>query len=184
MISILSLHNITHRPAAVLGGGPSLYKDLGTLGKLQTQDGRPPVLISVNQHALEYVWTPYLVFMDEPGRSRRMSQLMNIYQGIKVSPLEEYSNVDLSETAWWRGNFSSHLATWLACWLGCNPVLLCGMNCYQNPRPAEADPRDQAYHMPLKEHLAGWRQAFEKCAHPERIRAVSGPLVEIFGQWK
>ena len=141
------------------------------------------MLLSVNQHALQYVWTNYLIFLDDPGRSFAMLNLMNTYQGVKVSPLSAWSNVDLAGADWWKGRFSSHLATWLACWLGCNPVLLCGMDCYQGQRTADADPRDNAYNLPLSEHLESWQLALEKCPHPERIRAINGPLVEIFGNW-
>ena len=83
----------------------------------------------------------------------------------------------------WIGEYSSSLATWLACWLGCEPVLLCGMDCYQGQRSPDADPRDLAYTYPLEQHLKFWRQAFERCPHAERIRAMSGPLVEVFGKY-
>jgi len=175
MITIASLRDKhAGRPGAVLGGGPSLQADLAQV---------PPgaVLISVNQHAVQHVWTNYLVFLDEPGRYPAMLDLINTYQGAKVSPLREWSDVDLDGADYWRGNFSSHLACWLACWLGCDPVLLCGMDCYQGPRPPDADPRDNAYNTPLAEHLEGWRLALERCPNAGVIRAVSGPLVEIFG---
>jgi hypothetical protein len=101
----------------------------------------------------------------------------------KVSPLSNWSDMDLTGADWWEGSFSSHLATWLACWMGCDPVLLCGMDCYQGKRSADANPRDNAYNIPLEEHLAGWRQAFEKCPNADRIKTVSGPLIYIFGKY-
>jgi hypothetical protein len=177
MISILELKDIhAGRPGAVLGGGPSLQTDIERI---------PPgaVLISVNYHALQIVNADYLVFWDSPACHPAMLEAWGRYKGVKVSPLAEWTDVDLSGVEWWRGCFSSHLATWFACWLGCDPVLLAGMDCYQGPRPADADPRNYAYKMPLKEHLDGWREAFKRCPHPERIQAISGPLVEVFGRF-
>jgi hypothetical protein len=177
MISILSLHNITRRPGAVLGGGPSLMKDLKRV---------PPgaVMISVNYHALQLVRAECLVFMDDSRRYRAMLEATLNYRGIKVSPLREWTDVDLSGADWWHGNFSSHLATWLACFLGCDPVLLCGMDCYQGERSADADPRDNAYNTPLVEHLKGWQEALQKCPNADRIKAVSGPLTQLFGKYQ
>jgi hypothetical protein len=154
--------------------------------------------IAVNHHGLEYVQAPiklvqapkklvqadYMVFWDSPESNAKMLEAMGRFKGMRVSPLAEWSDVDLSGVEWWRGCFSSHLATWLACWMGCNPVLLAGMDCYQGPRPADANPRNNAYKMTLEEHLECWRPALEKCPHAERIRAVSGPLVRVFGKWE
>jgi hypothetical protein len=142
------------------------------------------VLISVNLHGAQLVQADYMVFLDDPNSSLAMLDALYVFGGLRVSWRLEWTDVDLAGAEWWRGLFSSYLATWLACYLGCNPVILCGMDCYQNPRPAEADPRDLAYTMPLKEHLDGWREAFEKCPHSERIKAVSGPLVDVFGAFQ
>jgi hypothetical protein len=180
MISILDLQDIhAGQPGAVLGGGPSLLRDMVKLP-------REVIQISVNHHALRYAYfAQYLVFIDDPHRHPLLledASPLNTFR-VRVSRLPEWSDVDLTGADWWNGRFSSHLATWLACWMGCDPVLLCGMDCYQGERPPDADPRDNAYNSPLSEHLNGWRQALEKCPHPERIKAVSGPLVEIFGAY-
>jgi hypothetical protein len=39
------------------------------------------------------------------------------------------------------------------------------------------------WHYPLKNHLNAWRPALGKCPNSERIKAVSGPVMDIFGQW-
>ena len=171
------------RPAAILGGGPSLGRDFLQVAAMDEADGYPPVWIAVNNHALSLVDADVMVFWDDPSRSQVMREAVGGFKGVKVSPLAAWSDVDLSGEEWWRGRFSSHLATWLGCWMGCEPVLLCGMDCYQNPRPVEADVRDYAYRMPLEEHLESWREALVKCPNAGRIKAVSGPLVEVFGRW-
>jgi hypothetical protein len=177
MISILELKDIhAGRPGAVLGGGPSLKKDLKQIPK-------DVILIAVNHHGLGYGHMDYTVFLDDVPSLRISFEELRARGGVLVSRQPE-SDVDLGGPDWWQGRFSGQLACWLACWMGCNPVLLCGADCYQNPIPPDEDPRNLAYQKPLAEHLAGWKEAFIKCPHPERIRAISGPLVEIFGKFQ
>ena len=176
MIPIASLRNVhAGRPGAVLGGGPSLQADLRRIPK-------DAILIAVNHHAFEYiVCADYTVFLDDVTRFPVPHEDIRLLGGIMVSRQQE-SDVDLGGPDWWQGRFSGHLACWFACWIGCNPVLLAGMDLYQNPPPQD-DLKNLAYQTPLEEHLDGWREAFMKCPHPERIKAVSGPLVEIFGKY-
>lgn len=180
MITLTSLHRIhKSRPAAVLGGGPSLPSDLARLPE-------NTVLIAVNNHALNFCAPDFMVFMDIPNQQilPELGNAVETFVGLKVSqtPL---TDVELDEV-YWDGGFSSALATWFACYLGCDPVILCGMDCYQG-EIKYAVPRPDFYHpvmdAPLEDHLKAWRPALERCPHPERIRAMSGPLIEIFGQF-
>jgi uncharacterized Rossmann fold enzyme len=181
MISILDLHDHFHgRPAAILGGGPSLPGDLKRLPK-------EAVLIAVNDHALHFCEPEFMVFMDIPNAQilPELTQAVNHFHGTKVS-ITPLSDVDLSGSEFWNGGFTSSLATWFALYLGCNPVILCGMDCYQG-NVKYCHPRPNFYHpvmdYPLEMHFIAWRKAFEKCPHPERIFAMSGPLIEIFGSY-
>jgi len=181
MIDVQDLKNaFMLRPAAVLGGGPSLPRDLKQIPKNS-------VLIAVNNHALHFCQPDYIVFMDIPNRQEfpELAHAIDTFYGVKVSqtPL---SDVYIKSEKYWDGGFSSSLATWFACYLGCNPVLLCGMDCFQG-EIKYATPRPDFYHpsmdAPLEDHLNAWRPALANCPNPERIKAVSGPLVEVFGQW-
>lgn len=181
MIAIQTLHDqFPGRPAAVLGGGPSLPEDLKRLPK-------DTLLISVNDHALHFCEPEILVFMDIPNAQivPELAQAVDQFTGTKVS-ITPFSDVDLSGSGYWDGGFTSTLATWLACYMGCDPVILCGMDCYQG-EVKYCHPRPDFYHpvldYPLEMHFKGWRPALEKCPHPERIRAMSGPLIEIFGSY-
>lgn len=168
------------RPAAVLGGGPSLPSDLRRLPE-------KCVLISVNDHAFHHCQPDVLVYQDELHRkyASAVRAVAQTFQGLIVCPFEE-SHVALPR-GWWDGNFSSALATWFACWMEYDPVILCGMDCYQgdvkycHPRPEFDHP---IFRQPLEKHLEVWRPALQKCPHPERIKAMSGPLVEIFGAYQ
>jgi hypothetical protein len=152
-------------PGAVLGGGSSLASDLAKLP-------RGTVLVSVNQHALLHCDAHYLVYLDRLRRFPALLDALDGYQGVIVSH-QPKSDVDFDVEVWDAG-FSASMATWLACFLGCAPVLLCGMDCYQD----EPAPR-----FPLERQLMAWRGALTACPHAERICAVSGPLASIFGLW-
>jgi hypothetical protein len=165
-------------PAAILGGGPSLVEDLKRLPA-------GCVLFSVNDHALHHCEPHFLVHMDNDfEKCTDLKHALDTFKGLVISP---FSNSDIAlPTGWWDGGFSSTLATWFALWRGYNPVILCGMDCYQgevkycHERPGFYHP---VFDFPLENHLRAWRLAFKHCPHPERIRAMSGPLVQIFGAY-
>jgi hypothetical protein len=163
--------------AAVLGGGPSLVEDLARLPK-------DCVLISVNDHALHHCKPDYLVHLDNDFENApALKAALDVFDGVVVSPFEN-SGVVLPKGEWWDGGFSSTMATWFALWQGFDPVILCGMDCYQGEEKY-CHPRPDFYHpvfdYPVENHLKAWRLAFDHCPHPERIRAMSGPLVDVFG---
>jgi hypothetical protein len=177
-------------PALVMGGGPSLPGDF----ELVMEAGIDPMLISVKQHALIYCFgtegfSPdiccFLEDPDAPDQGELRTALMMAPQTYRVSPFYRWTNVSIDEP-WWQGGFSSTLAVWFACAAGFEQVLLAGMDCYQGTRkywydrPGYAHP---CFDSPLENHLAAWRPVFERVPNAERIRAVSGPLVEVFGRW-
>lgn len=166
------------KPAAVLGGGPSLPEDLKRL---------PPdcVLIAVNDHAFWHCDAHYMVYQDRLRHAPAVADVIEGHKGVLVVCPYANSHVELPQ-GWWNMNQSSGLATWFALWMNYNPVILCGMDCYQgeekycHPRPGFDHP---IFRAPLEEHLDRWREAFTKCPNPERIRAMSGPLAQVFGQY-
>lgn len=166
------------RPAAVLGGGPSLPGDMARL-----PDGC--LLIAVNEHASQICMPDYLVFNDDPVQHAELIKVLNTTQAMRVSEHQDYSDVEMDVHPW-SFCYSSTMAAWLACWMGCNPVILCGMDCYQG---------DQVYFHPhegsvpacdfdLDFHLRPWKEeAPNKLPHVERVKAMSGPLVGVFGPY-
>lgn len=168
------------KPAAILGGGPSLVEDLKRL-----PDGC--VLISVNNHAFHHCQPDVLVYQDrlQASWASDVEEIVKTYNGLVVSPYEP-SDIDLPR-GWWDAEQSYGLATWFAAWMDCDPIILCGMDCYQgevkycHPRPGFHHP---IFDAPLDEHLKRWKDAFTKCPHSEKIRAASGPLMDVFGTFE
>lgn len=162
--------------AAVLGGGPSLPGDLARVPQ-------GAVLIAVNHHALRLCEPEYLVYMDDPAKVPELAAALLHFRGLRINPKTERSDIALPKGELWDGGFSSTLATWFALWMGFERVVLCGMDLYQGERKYfyERDFYHPVFDAPLENHLRAWRLAFKHCPHPERIRAMSGPLTEVFG---
>ena len=179
-----------NQAALVMGGGPSLEGDF----ELVMESGLDPFLISVKQHALIYLmhregFKPdaccFLEDPNAPDQAELRVALMVAPEVYLVSPFDGWTNVRIDEP-WWQGGFSSSLAVWFACAAGFEQVLLAGMDCYQGPRaywydrPGYSHPCTRSH---LEDNLRAWAPAFMLVEGADRIRAVSGPLVEVFGRW-
>jgi hypothetical protein len=171
-------HNPLGIPAAVLGGGPSLPDDLRKLPS-------HCMMISVNDHAFHHCMPHVMVYQDHIRYAPAVADALEEFNVTIVCPWAN-SHFELPK-GWWDANMSSALATWFACHIGASQVILCGMDCYQgdvkycHPRPNFDHP---IFRVPVEKHQDQWREALEKCPSPERIKAMSGPLVEVFGQYE
>jgi hypothetical protein len=166
------------RPAAVLGGGPSLPADMQKL---------PPgcLLIAVNYHALLLCKPDFMVYNDHPeGQAPKLKDAILRGDVFRVSP-EPSSDIQFDVDVW-TGSYSSNTATWFALWLGCDPVILCGMDCYQGDRAYFHEYEDMPhFHYPLDHHIRPWiEDAKNMLPGWERIRAMSGPLMNVFGAYE
>lgn len=165
------------KPIAVLGGGPSLPADLKKV---------PPgaFLISCNHHAFEFT-TPHLwVYWPCPPIIKFRAHLEAHgprVPGLSMNAAAEFAYPD--DRNFWHSGATGRIATWAACLLGGDPVLLCGMDLYQGAEiyPGVSSETAVAPGVSIDDHLDKWECAHWRCEHPERIRAVSGPLVEVFG---
>jgi len=163
------------KPAAVLGGGPSLPGDLRRLPA-------DCLLIAVNYHAFLFCQPQFMVYNDQPESDPRLMEAVQRKAAILVSP-EPTSDIAFDVPVW-TGFYSSNTAAWFALWMGCDPVILCGMDCYQGEikycHPTDRD--DPAWHYPLADHLRPWiEDGRNELPHPERLCAMSGPLGTVFG---
>jgi len=162
------------RPAAVLGGGPSLPSDLKRLPQ-------GCLLIAVNYHAFYHCVPSFMVYNDEPDSDPLLMDAVLTCGAIRVSP-DETSDIFFDIEAW-TGFYSSNTAAWFALWIGCDPVILCGMDCYQGTQKY-CHPTDRdvpPFHYPLESHLRPWKEdGRHVLPHVERLRVMSGPLSQVF----
>lgn len=162
------------RAAAVLGGGPSLPGDLARLPA-------GCVLIAVNYHAFRLVQADFMVYNDTPEGDPRLLESVLSTKAVRVSP--DPSSDVVFDIPVWTGFYSSNTAAWFALWMGCDPVILCGMDCYQGERVYfhESDWDCPSFHYPLEDHLRPWLEdGRNRLPHVERVRVMSGPLTRIY----
>lgn len=169
------------RPAAVLGGGPSLPDDIARLPS-------ECLMIAVNYHGFHHLpagRVHYMVYNDTPETNPLQVEAVRKHMAVHVSP--EPSTDVLFDVPVWTGSFSSNTAAWFALWMGCDPVILCGMDCYQGPvKHCEPSTYDSPmFWFPLDFYIRPWvEECRHSVPHPERLRAMSGPLVSLFGQYQ
>jgi hypothetical protein len=182
-IFMLKMSNLQSRyegkgiAAAILGGGPSLPNDLARLPM-------PCLLIAVNYHAMKFCRPAFIVYNDQPEGDPELLKAFQDRTVIKVSP-DPTSDIKFDVPVW-TGFYSSNTAAWFALWMGCDPVILCGMDCYQGDvkycHPYTTD--QPSYHYPLDDHIRPWvEDGRNLLPNVERLKVMSGPLVNIFGQY-
>jgi len=162
------------RPALIIGGGehaPAEWDSVLGLG---------PVTFGINHHAARYRPTDLTVFCDRPAWP-----FVADLPGLKLSIERDLSDVDCG-----RIKFSGLSATWatqIAIAIGCAPVLLAGMDCWSGARAYwhDYDPAGlpSAAHRPVEDGVRWWRR-LARYADLSDVRALGGPLVEVFGQWR
>ena len=150
---------------AVLGGGPTLLRDL----KAVPFDA---ILIGVNQHAM-LMNLDYLVFQDreifdtvrdtDAPLCTHHRDLAHIYTGI----VPDFG-------------LSGGTAAWMADYLGASEIILAGCDNYTADRrywhskPGDRPPQTGENCNDV------WRKVRDYMARPEIVRVPSGPLQEIF----
>lgn len=150
---------------AVLGGGPSLLRDLQAVPQ-------EAVLIGVNQHAM-LLNLDYVVFQDreiypvvseaDAPLCTHHRDLAHVYTGI----VPDFG-------------LSGATALWIADYFEAAQIILCGCDSYQGARrywhskPGDTRPSD-GY-----SGLEVWERVKSCLQHPERVLVPSGPIREVF----
>ena len=163
------------RPAVILGAGPSLPAQIKHIPENAVKisiNERPPLLIDCD----------YVVFYDF-----NTIPLVGEINAKKISPFNGYSEFWIDSDVWFNG-WSGSAAVWFACYAGCKPVILMGMDLYQGEKEYFTDENPGKFQssggtVPLEKHLAAWKDALTRCPNAHVIKAIDGPLVEIFGKW-
>lgn len=174
-----------NQTALILGGGPSLLDDLkrAPAGALK---------IAVNDHAFHVGIQPdYMVFMDDPHLKPELLRIVNECnteeRGLRVTEGLAFTDIDLRGVV--RPDARSGIwAGWFAMYLGCAPIILCGMDLYTTGNVYCHNKDDFMGHKyifdePLEKHLTDWK-VLRKWRGYQNIRAMGGPLVNVFGEYK
>ena len=177
LIYLKNMH--LNRTAAILGGGPSLPADVARLP-------HDCLRFAVNDHAHHIGLTfDYMVMMDDPHIKPALLELAQPGRGYtRVNELLAWTDIDLRGVP--RPDARSGIfAAWLALYMGCNPVILCGMDLYQGEQKYchTADAwmgTKPIFDEPLEAHLKAWRE-LKKHINTANLCAMSGPLVDVFG---
>lgn len=157
----------------VLGGAPSLPFDLSALTS-EAFDGA--VLIGVNQHAailpLDYVYF----------RDPEVWPAIEALRCAKVAPhctFEQYGVIHAGHIP--DFGFSGPEALWIADYMEASMIVLCGFGLFAPGRRYwHSLAANDAGHN-FESGIKSWQRARDYCKRPDRVRSVSGPLVEIFG---
>lgn len=152
-----------------MGGGPTLLSDLRTVRPRVDATG---VWIGVNQHAM-LLNLDYIVFQDR--------EIAPILQGNHV-PLVTHHK-DLADI--WSGicpdfGFSGGTAVWVADYLGCSEIIICGVDDYTQPRRYwHSAPGFRGLEMGVTASNA-WQKVRDYMERPEIVSVASGPAQKVF----
>lgn len=147
-------------------------------------------MIAVNYHGF-YHCPPdnqpmFMVYNDAPETNPLQVKAVKEHKAIHVSP-EPTTDVIFDVPSVWTGFFSSNTAAWFALWMGCDPVILCGMDCYQGPvkHCPPSTYHSEMFEFPLDFYTRPWtEEGFHCLPHVERVRVMSGPMIGIFPQYE
>lgn len=179
------LHQSTSKSIAVLGAGMSLPEDIKHLPK-------DCIKISCNHHAMMIIDCDYMAFLD-PVDSNHSQEFKDVVRAASI-PRVSVWNLDytdyycVNENPWHEASDTGRFATWLACYITSGDVILCGMNLrLQGEKNHFYDSDDDISHWggsPIEVKLAQWKEVFTRCYRPERVKAMSGILVNTFGEYE
>jgi hypothetical protein len=167
LVSIRGRHS--GRRAVVLGGGPTLLSDLRLVRPRLQATG---LFIGVNQHAL-LLPLDYVVFQDR--------EIAPILQGHGIPLVTHHKDVaDI-----WSGiipdlGFSGGAAVWFADYIGCDEIILCGVDDYtQSRRYWHSPPGYRGLELGVTATHA-WKKVRDYMTRPEIVSVASGPAQQWF----
>jgi hypothetical protein len=167
-----------NRTACIIGSGESLPDYIHMI---------PPdaVVFSINTRPLtsgilKVDQCNYLVYVDLQ-EARKSEQFKN-----KVTRISLTYDADIivdHSLIWVWGSNTAMLACAIAQFMGCSPIVLFGIDCYQGQAYFNSNEKHTSQDMPLYEHLERW----DKCRHALKdadIRSLHPPLDQLFPVWK
>ncbi len=169
-----------NRRCLVLGSGPSLRESLEKVMRMPSD-----VVISINVRPLEVLGYPpdYIVYIDDVVSDMIPISHRNVPTVSIWSSSSSYY-LDWLEVQYWNKSFSSALAVWLGCFLGCKDIVLLGFDCYQGKAYCDDKKNDAIFkNYPMEVFNENWREAKIKCVNSNRISVVDSPLSSVFRKY-
>lgn len=159
------IHAHVGRPAVVIGGGPSAPREL----EAAPRDGA--LFLSVNAHGFKLHACDYAVALDKIE-----SQLRPF--GVPLISRHVWADYRILQAP--QPN-SGIVAAWVARLMGCRPVWLCGMDCYDgavyfHDARAETPAKSESPDI----HLGRWREFF--AMYRGDFRVLGGPLASVLAE--
>jgi hypothetical protein len=182
--TVRELVHVHHgRPAVVLGGGASSHATLDAV-----PDPDSTIYISANDHGAKALRArgiaserlAYTVCLDKIEQRCRRELWDDGRQGA------EWGVPVISKNMWadFRildapAPFTGQVAAWLARLMGCDPIILGGMDCYSGPTYWHAPKaKSSGKTAPVKFHVQLWRKLAQ--THPANYQAIAGELARVF----
>lgn len=163
------------KAAIVLGGGPSCPSDFS-----RVREAFPDaVKISANLHGFKLTDCDYIVSVDDELKQKRDAA------GITAPFISYHRWAEYRLVEFPHFSESGIYAAWIAWNLGACPILLCGMGCYSEGATYfhDADAFSPGNRIPVDSHVRAWMKLHKTLPAPVPVRAVSGPLVNVFGAY-
>lgn len=154
------------QPAVIVGGAPSRLTD-------QQFCPKNAVFLSANDHGYRQVMCDYGACCEDLEGPMRLHKVPVISRQIWA----DYRVFDKPIPN------SAILAAFAAWVMGCAPIVITGVECYQGKTyPDDPKLKTSGHNVPLKGHLLRWAR-LSNMAPGSQIRAVSGPLLDIFQRY-
>lgn len=158
--------------AVILCGGPSMPDDFK----------RAPdscCLFSVNTHGVRLAACEYAVFVD--GWKVRRDVLEYDPDTTCICPTPDYTDILIEEP--WQPGDSGMVAVWVAAHMGFGTIYIAGFEGYASGAYWWGDDPFKKQRRKAEDNVRRWQVGLEQnvlnCR--QRVRALSGPLVDVFG---
>ena len=161
----------------IYGGGPSLPNDFQKLKKMVNFEHKRTLTIGVNYHAV--LLDPDLIVSMDMNCQDRIEQYRQCF-GYLVSN-KGFADIRIDDSP--ILDDSGAAAVWYACQTHAKRIYLCGFDCWQGKYGhwhSHGSWPPKAQNPKLKWVMDRWRKYKSHLKDGHRIRAVSGPLKDLF----
>lgn len=157
------------RPAVVIGGAPSRISD----DWFWNEKAKNPVVLSANDHGYLQTWCDYGVCCEDLEQRMRL-------QSVPVISRHVWADYRIFDKPIPNSAILAAFAAWV---MGCAPIIITGVECYIGKTYLhDPDLKTSGHNVPLKTHLVRWAR-LPNMAPGIQVRAVSGPLLDIFKKY-